>query len=730
MVMLNRLMLHSVLVCLLLGCLTAPAGAQNLSGSGDVFYAADSRLWHGVNDLLPNDSILFVLYSSGLQVMRIQPGFWSLDTLAELPLTCSYRRIVKDGDEILLFDSAGHLALVFAENPARPKLLAEISLSPAIYDLAFRPPFVYIASEFEGVWIYDLHQPDNPQLVKILSEPAHAVACQLYGNYLYVVDDYNGIFIYSWGKDPSRPVFLRSQLYTSQLKDLVIVGKRAFGANNEKGLVLMELADPAVPHFNGIYPTETRTERVESVNGYLFAADAFGNYEIYHPDSIGRRKYLPRGSLGDFPRMLREGSTDYLLAVDTADLGWIYRVDRKWNMRPLIALGEGGRLAGLAVSGKRVYIGCEGNPLIMAGIGGDYHLRTLGTLPPRADLLAGVGDLLAAADNFNRRLWLYRGDEAELLGVYEYPAPDGRAMMLCVDSYQDERYLAAIVFEEGIGFILWDQAGEVISAAMLQDEIDVTAALLQGTRLYLAGADRSGRVADLDDPAQPRWEGEFEWQDTIFALKMAEGRIYAGGNGTMAIYDLVDGIPCYSGRSAEVSGTVHDLSCRNGLIITALGEEGLAAYIEHEDGALQLADGVQTAGQADKLWFGEQLLLVADGSGLLLFEINDVDNFPAVPSELPSQLRVGFNFPNPFNAATELEVEFLKVPMENHVEAEVYNSLGQRVCRLAPLSSVSGRYRLVWDGCAENGEECSSGVYFFRIRAGNETGVRKMLLLR
>jgi len=92
------------------------------------------------------------------------------------------------------------------------------------------------------------------------------------------------------------------------------------------------------------------------------------------------------------------------------------------------------------------------------------------------------------------------------------------------------------------------------------------------------------------------------------------------------------------------------------------------------------------------------------------------------PPELPSEFALSGNYPNPFNATTVISYE---LPTETHVKLEVYNLFGQKVATLANSKQHSGYRSVVWDA-----SEVSSGLYFYKLTAGDFTEVKRMTLLR
>jgi hypothetical protein len=97
-----------------------------------------------------------------------------------------------------------------------------------------------------------------------------------------------------------------------------------------------------------------------------------------------------------------------------------------------------------------------------------------------------------------------------------------------------------------------------------------------------------------------------------------------------------------------------------------------------------------------------------------------------VEKELPSDFILYPNYPNPFNAGTEIRYD---LPLEKNVKLVIYNVLGQKVRTLADEIQEADKYSYRWDGTNELGEKVTSGVYFCRLEAGHWILTRKMTLL-
>jgi len=89
------------------------------------------------------------------------------------------------------------------------------------------------------------------------------------------------------------------------------------------------------------------------------------------------------------------------------------------------------------------------------------------------------------------------------------------------------------------------------------------------------------------------------------------------------------------------------------------------------------------------------------------------------------------NYPNPFNPTTTTSFSLTTEAAEN-VELFIYNLKGQKVKNLTNslTHQPTNRYSVTWNGTDDNNHPVSSGIYFYKLRVGNEEQLKKMILLR
>ena len=97
-------------------------------------------------------------------------------------------------------------------------------------------------------------------------------------------------------------------------------------------------------------------------------------------------------------------------------------------------------------------------------------------------------------------------------------------------------------------------------------------------------------------------------------------------------------------------------------------------------------------------------------------------------ARVPDGLWLGANYPNPFNPSTRID---FALPDVATVNLDVFDARGRLVRRIiAGELRNAGPHSATWDGLEQSGAPAASGVYFFRLRAGNETAARRMVLLK
>ena len=103
-----------------------------------------------------------------------------------------------------------------------------------------------------------------------------------------------------------------------------------------------------------------------------------------------------------------------------------------------------------------------------------------------------------------------------------------------------------------------------------------------------------------------------------------------------------------------------------------------------------------------------------------------------ISSEIPKKFNLYQNYPNPFNPSTKIRFDLPASGQVNeyNVQLEIYNILGKRIATLINTHLKPGNYEFTWDLHNLAYPYLTSGIYFYRITAGEFISTRKMILLK
>jgi len=101
----------------------------------------------------------------------------------------------------------------------------------------------------------------------------------------------------------------------------------------------------------------------------------------------------------------------------------------------------------------------------------------------------------------------------------------------------------------------------------------------------------------------------------------------------------------------------------------------------------------------------------------------DVDQTPGMPTEFA----LNQNYPNPFNPTTNIS---FSLPKDSHVMLQVFDVTGALVKTLVDQSIRAGNMSVHWDGTNLSGNKVASGVYLYRLAAGDFVTAKKMVLMK
>ena len=113
---------------------------------------------------------------------------------------------------------------------------------------------------------------------------------------------------------------------------------------------------------------------------------------------------------------------------------------------------------------------------------------------------------------------------------------------------------------------------------------------------------------------------------------------------------------------------------------------------------------------------------IGTGADYATIKYSQTTGIEQIYSELPEQFSLSQNYPNPFNPSTIINYQ---LSMINYVSLKVYDALGREVATLVNEKQNPGTYQVEFDGSG-----LTSGVYFYKLTAGEFTDTKRMFLVK
>jgi hypothetical protein len=204
------------------------------------------------------------------------------------------------------------------------------------------------------------------------------------------------------------------------------------------------------------------------------------------------------------------------------------------------------------------------------------------------------------------------------------------------------------------------------------------------------------------------WDGSNLWCNEVFAGRLNK----LDSNGTVLQYFeypfWLSGLT-FDGTQFWVAAQERVVNGTRRLYRISTSGDTLASY--------------ESPGQSpeDLAWDGSHLW-VCDNSGKFYEMAYVPTGVVERNSEIPASYSLNQNYPNPFNPQTSISYG---IPHTSHVQLTVVNELGQEVTTLVDQEQSAGTYHAIWEASSH-----PSGVYFYRLKAGQYVETKKLLLLK
>ena len=123
---------------------------------------------------------------------------------------------------------------------------------------------------------------------------------------------------------------------------------------------------------------------------------------------------------------------------------------------------------------------------------------------------------------------------------------------------------------------------------------------------------------------------------------------------------------------------------------------------------------------------GDYLLAGTEDDFVWKRPVSDLITGTNIKGSIPLQFNLFQNYPNPFNPTTNICYSLTE---SGNVKLKIFDTLGREIKTLVDSFQNAGEYFLTWDAFDEQNKRVSSGVYLYKLEAGNQNFFKKMILL-
>ena len=377
-------------------------------------------------------------------------------------------------------------------------------------------------------------------------------------------------------------------------------------------------------------------------------------------------------------------SLEYLYAIDlTGNLKWTYKTNSLQIHQWLTNIGREGNIYSVNFDGYLNCINNSGSLNWQKKYDSGFWTNSPVFSPDGETIyIAGTDSNLYALNLDGSLKWKFISDKASAI-----PAVDNQGNIYFV-SKLDSTGLFSLnqdgTLRWSYNFANLNFSGPVFLSPTIDKE---------GNIIFPAPQPQKSKIISVDYYGNFNWEYVFEADDeAIFSPLIcdSEGTIYCGSTWGYNFYAISN----------------------HGNLLWKLPLDG---YQVDNSGAI---------GSDGTLYIGTHLGSLVTGQKRTLIAIRDTVTSVSGNEEMIKSFKLEQNYPNPFNASTVIKYS---IPNGSPVVVKliIYDILGNEIATLVDKQQSAGHYEVRF-----NPADISSGIYFYKLTAGNYTGIKKLMLLK
>ena len=246
---------------------------------------------------------------------------------------------------------------------------------------------------------------------------------------------------------------------------------------------------------------------------------------------------------------------------------------------------------------------------------------------------------------------------------------------------------------------------------------------LSGDYAYVASEREGLVIVNISNPYDPLVVGSYWAGHGYYRLYVSADYAYlpAGDIGLEIVDISVPSNPTFVSLY-DTDGSATDVGVLDNYAYIADGLSGLQIIDVIDPADPVFAGSFDTRRSVNNIFLAGGYIFLTDRNSLSILHFDPQTGTIEEISEIPDQFSLSQNHPNPFNTSTTIRYD---LPLAGDIRLEIYDILGRKVETLVNGWQPAGAHSIVWEA-----EDVSSGVYFYRIQAGEHVQSKSCLLLK
>lgn len=709
----NYLFIKS-LVCISMLIIATSANTQ------DIEYV-NSLYWTAVYDVEVRGDYAYYCFDPGLVILDVSniedPSF-----VSRLYIPGDNRNIVVSYDYAYIFGNHDKLRIIDIADTENPQFVSEIAIDAEVDNIWVDGDYIYAAAGIMGMLIIDISNPYIPEIITEFAAGNDTESIVVIDTLAFIA----GRFIYP-SSQPFQIINV-ADVYNPNLigyinenigwnHNLIIDGDYAYLANTYRGFIIIDISDLANPSILTQMEDTTHPRTLGKVDNHMFMDYGFDTLQVFDvstptsPEQVGF--YEIGSSAIDFD------ISDGYLYVAGGDLP-ILDISDVENISQVSEYDIPGATSSVFKVGDYLYTGETGFGLHIHDIADPANPNQISQYE-----LPGYYYSYHLTENY---FYALSGNEMGIIDISD-PSSPGEAFFHTLerdffDVCVNEPYIYLTSFNWGVSvyqrisqdsiefvrnFVCYDFSFD----AEVENDIGYFS---QSFALHIYDLTNPEDSVLLSSIVPVSGAGQVHLHNDFIFTQCVDGQC----NISISIIDVTDPSNPLEVGLLYFPSYVTNIHFDRELASFSVYLNGLYIYDVSDLYNPVLLCNYNTPGYIRNTLSHNNYIYVADNSSLVILRFNSTGIEQV--AEIPTSFSLSPNYPNPFNVYTTISYS---LPNPSQVTFDIYDILGRKVETSVNEKQQAGYHHIVWSA-----ENLSTGIYFYKIQAGNYIETKKMLLLK